>query len=248
MTTQDPPKLASLKSLRRKPRLYQSVQEEIKTFILEQHLKPGDSIPNENELARQLDISRNSVREAVKSLEALGILESRVGSGSYVRSFSFDSILDNLPYGLLSDLKELTDLLEIRMHIECGMMERVCLQVTPDQLEELHRVLDHMRLTAARGDYSTQDDRLFHQLLYQNVDNNVLARILDIFWIVLRRAQDAAEMPLANPMDTFERHAAIYHALADRDIARLKEAMRVHYVGIQTRIERFKASQHKSLG
>src|SRR6266567_958567 len=105
-----PPKL---KSLGRKKLLYQAVQEEIKSYILKHRLVPGDAIPTEHELAQQLDISRNSVREAVKSLEALGILESRAGSGLYVRSFSFDSILNNLPYGLLFDLKVLMDLVEV---------------------------------------------------------------------------------------------------------------------------------------
>ena len=237
-----PPKL---KSIRRKQFLYQSVQEEIKSYILKHHLVPGDAIPTEHELAQQLAVSRNSVREAVKSLEALGILESRAGSGLYVRSFSFDSILNNLPYGLLFDFKVLTDLLEVRMHIETGMMKRVSEQVTQSQLNELQRVLDHMRVEAEQGVYAEEDDRIFHQILYHNVDNDVLSRVLDIFWLVLRRAQDTADIPLAVPIDVYERHAAIARCLGERDVVALTEAMQRHYIGILSRIERFKLSQSR---
>jgi DNA-binding FadR family transcriptional regulator len=237
-----PPKL---KSLRRNKLLYQAVQEEIKSYILKHHLVPGDAIPTEHELAQQLDISRNSVREAVKSLEALGILESRAGSGLYVRSFSFDSILNNLPYGLLFDLKVLTDLVEVRMYMETGMMARVGEQVTPDQLAELQRVLDHMRVEAERGVYSEEDDRLFHQILYRNVNNEILSRILDIFWLALRQAQKAADIPPASPMEAYERHVLIAHSLSQRDVAALKEAMQLHYTGIRLRLERFKQSHSR---
>jgi DNA-binding FadR family transcriptional regulator len=66
-----------MKALKRKQMLYQVVQDEVKSYILRNDLKAGDPLPPETELAQQLDVSRNSVREAVKGLEALGILETR---------------------------------------------------------------------------------------------------------------------------------------------------------------------------
>src|SRR5688572_817043 len=109
-----------IKTMRRKQLLYQTVQQEIKSYIAEHSLKAGDSLPPETELAQQLGISRTSVREAVKSMETLGILEARPGAGLFVRKFSFDPLLDNLPYGLMTGLKDLQDILEIRFHIEYG--------------------------------------------------------------------------------------------------------------------------------
>jgi DNA-binding FadR family transcriptional regulator len=87
-----------LKALKRTPLLHQS-QEEIKSYIVDHQLKPGDSVPSESELARLLNISRNSVREAVKSLKVPGIVESKPGSGLFVKDFSFGSIINNLPSG-----------------------------------------------------------------------------------------------------------------------------------------------------
>src|SRR5262245_22019481 len=107
------------KALKRTPLLYQ-IQEEIKSYIVDHQLKPGDSLPSESELARQLDISRNSVREAVKSLEVLGIVESRPGSGIFVKAFSFDSIINNLPYGFMLDVTSVLDAMAASAHLQYG--------------------------------------------------------------------------------------------------------------------------------
>jgi DNA-binding FadR family transcriptional regulator len=119
-----------LKALKRTPLLHQ-IQEEIKSYVIRNNLRPGDALPSEGDLARQLGIGRNSVREAVKSLEVLGILEARAGSGLFVRAFTFDAIINNLPYGLLSDSKTVEDLVEIRACLERGFVEHVIEKVTP---------------------------------------------------------------------------------------------------------------------
>src|SRR5690554_4139090 len=123
-----------LKPLKRAPLLYQSVQEAIQNYINENDLKPGDPLPAESELARQLQVSRNSVREAVKALESIGILETRRGSGLFVKNFSFDPVLETLPYALLTDIDELVDLLEIRCILEVSMISSAIQMMTPDTL------------------------------------------------------------------------------------------------------------------
>jgi DNA-binding FadR family transcriptional regulator len=87
----------TIKLINKQP-LYKVVQEEIKSYIVRHELKPGDPIPNEMELIRMFGVSRTVIREAVKSLEALSILEVRAGSGLFLRNFSFDPIFDHLAY------------------------------------------------------------------------------------------------------------------------------------------------------
>lgn len=235
--------------LKRRQLLYQAVQEEIKSYILTNALRPGDPLPSEGELATQLDISRNSVREAVKSLEALGILEARAGSGLFVRNFTFDSILDNLPYGIMFALEQLSNLMEIRFHIEYGMMERVSQESTPEQLAHLHQVLDQWRILANQGQYSADDDRLFHQILYENVDNPILLQILDIFWVVFRHAQTEADLPdVRNPRHTFEIHESLVRALEQHEVQTMRELMIRHREGIESRIRQMHASPHPQNG
>lgn len=232
-----------LQVLKRRQLLYQAVQDEIKSYIIANNLRPGDPLPSEGELAQQLDISRNSVREAVKSLEALGILEARAGSGLFVRNFTFDSILDNLPYGIMFAMEQLSNLMEIRFHIEYGMMERVSQECTDEQIEHLTQVLGQWRVLAEQGQYSAADDRLFHQILYENVDNPVCLQILDIFWVVFRHAQTEAELPdVRDPMHTFLIHERLVEALQERDVPRMRSLVIAHREGIESRIRQMRSS------
>lgn len=228
-----------MKALKRRKLLSEAVQDEIKSYIIQHALKPGDALPPETELAHQLGVSRTSVREAVKSLEALGILEARSGTGVFVRDFTFDPILDNLPYGMLFGLKEVANILEVRFHLEYGMVERVVESITPAQLKKLNLVLDRMREAAERGSYSADEDRVFHQILYENVDNPILSRIVDIFWVVFHQAQAHASIPgPVDPTDTYQRHVDIVDALQNRDVDALRTAMARHYHGIRARVQR----------
>src|SRR5260221_10589345 len=90
-----------LKPIKRGELLYEAAQTEIKEYIITHRLKSGDPLPTEMKLAEHLGVSRNSVREAVKALEAVGVLESRAGAGLFVSDFSFDPLLRNMAYGLM---------------------------------------------------------------------------------------------------------------------------------------------------
>jgi DNA-binding FadR family transcriptional regulator len=218
-----------LKALKRTSLLYQ-IQEEIKSYIIRNRLKPGDPLPSEGELARQLNTGRNSVREAVKSLEGLGIIEARAGSGLFVKGFTFDAIIDNLPYGLLFDVKSVTDILEIRAHLEYGMVDRVAREMTEEQLDVLRQILSRMRAAAVDGVYSAEDDRSFHEALYRNIPNPVLSRVLDIFWLVVLRARELSQViDPADPLETVKSHEQILEALEGRDVEKMRAAFDYHY-------------------
>lgn len=222
--------------MRRSP-LHEFAQEEIKAHILDNALKAGDQLPSEGELARQMSISRNSVREAVKALEGLGILEMRRGLGIFVRDFGFESIIRNLPYGLLFELKPLNDVLEVRFHLEYGIVERVVQAATDEQVERLREIVERMREDAEGGAYSAEADRSFHRVLCESVGNSLLERILELFWDVCQQAlaAQALSSPI-DPPDTCERHAAIVEAVEARSVEALQEATKRHFVGIKKRL------------
>jgi len=228
-----------MRALKPKPLLHHEIQREIKEYIIRHSLRAGDPLPSEGELAQQLDASRNSVREAVKALEGLGIVEARAGAGLFVSEFSFDSILSNLPYAILFDLKQLTDLLEIRLHLEHGMGERVVEQRTTSQLAELREVLEAMEQEARAGRYSAEADRDFHRLLYVNLDNPILTWIIDVFWDAFNQAREGSTItdPL-DPVETYQAHLEIFEALESGDVDDYRGAISHHYEGIKSRISR----------
>lgn len=226
------------RKLKRPQLLYQAVQDEVKAYIIEHALAPGDALPPETELAEQLGVSRNSVREAVKSLETLGIVEARTGAGLFVRSFSFDPLLENLAYGLMFDLKDLADILEVRFHIEHSMIDQAVAAVTAEQLQELYTILERMRLAMQRSEGYAEEDRLFHRTLWVNVKNRSVGQIVDIFWTVFAQARQHATVPLNPDQQTiYQWHVDIVEALARRDVEAARTAMMQHYGDIQKHLE-----------
>ena len=218
--------------LQRPPSLPETVQTAIRNFIADNNLRTGDALPPETQLTKQLGVSRNAIREAVKSLEMVGIVEVRRGSGLFVGDFSLDPLLDNLPYGLMSDLQELRELLEIRQILEVGMMDRVIAQRTDDQISGLKRVADQMRVRAEQGKPFPNEDRKFHLLLLENTDNRTLLKLLDIFWQTYNRASRLDEIEDYDPMKTYQDHAVIVQAVEAGDVDGVRRALEQHYTGL----------------
>ena len=226
----------ALTKLERQPLLFQSVQEAIKSHIIDEGIRPGDMLPPETELARQLGVSRNSVREAVKALESTGILESRRGSGVYVREFSFEPLLNNLPYGLMGDLQDVSELLEIRRILELSMIENAISALTVRQKVEFDEVLVDMLRRASKGESFPQEDRHFHYLLFQHLGNQMLLKLMDVFWLAVSKASQSINLSDPNPIKTYEDHLAIVEAVKQRDAAKAREALDRHYDGIRERL------------
>lgn len=233
------------RKLKRPQLLYQAVQDEVKSYIIEHALMPGDALPPETELAEQLGVSRNSVREAVKSLETLGIVEARTGAGLFVRNFSFDPLLENLAYGLMFDLKDVADILEIRFHIEHSMMDQAVAAVTAEQLQQLYAILERMRPPMTRGEDYTEEDRLFHRTLWANVNNRSVGKIVDVFWMIFSQARRHVAVP-SNPdhLEIYQWHVDIVRALEVRDVDAARVAMARHYGNIQKLLEEMRIQRN----
>jgi DNA-binding FadR family transcriptional regulator len=214
------------------------VQDAIRRYILDRQLEAGDALPPEGQLARELGVSRPSVREAVKGLEALGILEARTGVGLFVRPFSFDPILDNLAYSIGQDRDSLAELLYLRKQLEAGAIEDVAARNTPAQLRVLRSVVDRMGERAAQGKASPEEDRFFHRTLFAGIERPLLMKLLDVFWEVYRRLRDQTPLAAsADPIRSWENHRRIVEALETGDRATARSAMLTHFVGLETRLE-----------
>lgn len=214
--------------------LHKTVQGEIRNYIIKQGLRPGDPLKPESELARQFGVSRNSVREAVKALESMGVLETRRGSGVYVRDFSFAPLLDNLPYGLMHGRKALTELVALRKALESGLIADAMDSVRPESISAMRESLARMKDLAERGEPFPEQDRQFHRLLFADLGNEMLLQLFDLFWLAFHHA--APPLHGRTPIEAYRNHADIFDAVLAGDTERARAAVRAHYVGIETRL------------
>lgn len=225
------------------------IQREVVQLILDRRLTAGAPLPTEAELTEALGVSRNSVREALKALQALDIVEIRHGYGTYVGRASLTPLVDGLTFRTLArhedDPGALAEILQVREVLEVGLIHRVATTVTKAELEKLEEVVARMEAAAGTGagnddgraDRSFPDlDREFHEVLYASLGNDLVPQLLAAFWTVFRRVSGARGRPHDPPPGiTARRHRDIVTALRARDAEGAQRAMAVHFRGIEAR-------------
>jgi len=216
--------------------LHLSVQDRLKDYIAANELGCGDPLPPEGELAKRLGVSRTSVREAVKGLESVGVVESRRGIGVFVAEFSFGPLLDHLPYGFNGSLRDVAELMEVRKTLEVALIERVLDIIPTERLVELDGVLEAMHARAEQGEGFPEADEIFHSRLFACLENRILDRLIAVFWQAFHKATRFFDMQNQDPMTTYRDHVEIVAAVRAGDAPRARLALETHYHGIGTLI------------
>lgn len=234
--------LKSIKPLSRAPLLHVSVQESLRAYIDDNSLQAGAPLPPEGDLALQLGVSRNSVREGIKALESVGVLESRRGVGVFVKAFSFEPLLENLAYGLGGALKQIEEVIVIRRTLEVGLIDKTLEAIGPDDIRELREVLEKMRIHAERNEAFVEEDKLFHTLLFRCQKNETLVRLIEVFWMAFYKASNFVNLENTDPMQTWRDHKAIVDAVEAGNLEDARGHLDRHYEGIARVIEYNKIS------
>jgi DNA-binding FadR family transcriptional regulator len=222
------------------------VQEAVKDIIVGRGLAPGDPLPTESELIEELGISRNSVREALKALQAVGIVDIRHGFGMFVGRLSLGGLVDELAFhtriGPRDERNHLGNLIEIREVLENGLAQRLIDESGGTDLSAVlapvREVIERMEAEALVGVVSPETDRLFHDLLYQPLGNPLVGQLLGAFWEVYHQLRDDLGAPDETPADVARTHRDIHTAVIAGDRAAVEAAMRAHFAGVRARLAR----------
>lgn len=203
--------------------------ERIKAMIGEGLLEPGQRLPTERELAAQLGISRSSMREAIRALTVLGVLEARHGSGIYVTQLQAGDLLET--FGVVADLSRgsrLVELLEVRRILESTAAALAAARITPEQLALVEEHLAGMNATDDPEEILAHD-LAFHRVVAAAAGNETLAAILEGLSSRTFRARvwrgHREEDAYAR---TRREHAAIHRALRARDPEAARAAAAAH--------------------
>lgn len=219
-----------------------SIQEQVVNMILERDLDAGAPLPAEPELMRVFGVSRNSVREALKSLQALGIVEIRHGYGTFVGGAPLHALAPGLLFhARLSsrrDYQTLRDIVEVRALLETGLIRRAAVELADHDLAQLD--LELAALAAGGADERGHHDRRFHELLYQPLGNQMVLQLIGLFWDVYHRMEDELGAPETDAAQVTELHRQIIEALRQRDPDRAAQVIDLHFADIRARIERLR--------
>jgi DNA-binding FadR family transcriptional regulator len=228
------------------------VQEAVKEIIVRRGLTAGDPLPTESELMQELDIGRNSIREALKALQAVGIVDIRHGFGMFVGQMSLNGLVDELAFHsritMQDERSQLGHLIEIREVLESGLVLRLIdgregvdgnegLDL-PTLLAPIREVIEQMQAEAAVDVVSPETDRRFHDLLYRPLGNPLVGQLLGAFWEVYHQLRDDLGTPDETPTDVARTHRDIYWAVLAGDRVAATAAMRDHFAGVRVRLAR----------
>ncbi|MFI6175865.1 FadR/GntR family transcriptional regulator [Nonomuraea sp. NPDC051191] len=217
-------------------------QEGVKDLIVRRGLVAGDPLPTESELMEELQVSRNSVREALKALQAVGIVDIRHGFGMFVGRMSLSGLVDELAFHsritLQNGRNHLAHLIEIREILESGLVQRL-IDLGPEaDLAPVADVMARMDHESQVGEVSPETDRLFHDLLYRPLGNPLVSQLLGAFWDVYHQLRDHLGAPDEPPGDVARRHRDIYAAVLAGDRAAAASAVYAHFDGVRNRLAR----------
>lgn len=215
--------------------------DKIKTMIISGELTPGSRLPREPDLAAALGVSRNSLREAVKALSLVRVLDVRQGDGTYVTSLDAPLLLDAL--GFLLDFHQddsVLDFLAVRRILEPATTAMATRHLTAEGIAELHQVIAADSLQTPVHTL-TEHDLKFHSLIAAGSGNPVLAAMLESISLPTSRARIWRGLTQEGAYSrTLQEHTEILRAIEDREPELAAARAMVHIAGVEDWLRKVK--------
>ncbi|WP_306233820.1 FadR/GntR family transcriptional regulator [Agrococcus beijingensis] len=213
--------------------------DQIKQLIISRELQPGDAMPTETELCEILDVSRSSVREAMRTLSTLDIVEVRHGHGTFVGQMSLDAMVEALVFrGVLSpggSLQALREVVEVRLALDLALTDRVVgTELDETCVEELEELVATMVAKAKAGEMFLDEDRAFHTRLFESTSNRLAGQLIGAFWDV--HTAVLPQLHIGVPEDirsTAQAHGDMLAAAVAGDADAYRLAVLEHYQPLQ---------------
>ena len=209
--------------------------EKIKQMIISGRVRPGEKLPREADLAAELGLSRNSLREAVKALSLINVLDVRQGDGTYATSLAPSLLLEALSFVVDFHRDDtVLDFLEIRRILEPAATALAAVRMPDEDRIELGKVLDAADASAPVEEFVAADME-FHRLIAVGSGNSVLASLVDSMSVPTARARVWRGMTEPRAQErTLAEHRAIFQAIMNRDTDLARSTAIVHIAGIES--------------
>ncbi len=207
---------------------------EIKRLILSEGLRPGDPLPSESGLCDQLGVSRSSVREAIRTLQTLDIVEVKHGRGTFVGAMSLQPLVETLAFRSVispgDDFQALREVVDVRMSLDLNFAERIVEHFAGTHHVALHASVKKMIEAAKRGESFATADRQFHTELLSETGCEIVSQLVAAFWDVHTAVLPQLSIPTPDDIElTARAHGDILRAAEAGDVDAYRQAVRDHY-------------------
>ncbi|MFH0726685.1 MAG: FadR/GntR family transcriptional regulator [Pseudomonadota bacterium] len=211
-------------------RISTNIVDQIRKAILAGELKPGDRLPSEKDLSKNFEVSKASLREAFRALEALGLLEVRQGvaGGAFVREVDLKTARNNMFNYIFFQNPSIHEFTELRSFIEPAATEIAALKLTPQDLADLEENLARTKKKLGQGAFFYELDTYFHHRIAEITGNRLVCFVIDSLKNAIVNIKLELELDEQFSVRVFEAHEHILAALRDRNPERARSAMLRH--------------------
>lgn len=199
------------------------ILERIKSALIRGELKPGDYLPSETELTQSLGIGKSSVREAIKMLQAIGIVEVRRGQGTIIRREPGDPLVDPMAFGMILARGMTRDVLEFRKMFEPAYTLQAMANATEEDHQRIQKAIDDMEAAIANAEQTSHHDVSFHRAILHATHNPMTIRVGQTLLELIEAALETSMQNL--PKTALNDHKAIYTAFQAGNVDMLKLAI-----------------------
>lgn len=215
-------------------KIYEEIVEQIRQLMTDGNLKPGDKLLSERELADRLQVSRASVREAIRSLEIMAFVEIKPGEGTFVRSQNTNDIILPLAMFLAVEKSSILEMFEIRRILETATSSMAAERATDEEVEQIRIAYEKMAesINFRDSEKGEEYDTVFHYTIAEATHNGLLIRlyrtISEDFSRTISTARRYLFIDEHNPMRILDHHRKIFEAIRDHNPQKASSAMLEH--------------------
>lgn len=212
-------------------KVYEQVIEQIKEMIVSGQLKKGDRLPPERDLVEQLQVSRTSIREAIRALQIIGLVECRQGGGNFIKESFENSLFEPLSIMFVLQNSRPEEILELRKIVEVGTAMLAAEKIEESELKEIEVILEQMKRSSDEELNAKLDKELHYKIAYASKNFLVVSILSAVSSLVDSFIKDARNMILKqkeNKEVLIEHHEKLYKALLAHDKNKAAEVMRKH--------------------
>jgi len=216
-----------------KKKAYEDIVKQVRDLIERGRLKKGDQLPTERELTETFKVSRATVREAIRTLESMMLVESRQGNGTYVLASSEEALVQPLAAALFHEKDDLMDIFYIRKLIEPSIAQLAAGNATRDEIRELEEILGKQEQDIENGVNSLETDSAFHTILARMAKNRALGRLLLALVDLLEETREEYLQNGVRAKESLQGHQKILAAVRSGDCAAARQSMVRHLEGVE---------------
>jgi GntR family transcriptional repressor for pyruvate dehydrogenase complex len=213
-------------------KISEEIVNQLKDVIFEGKLMPGEKLPSERELAKSLNVSRVSLREALNVLQGMGLVEIQQGNRTFVRPITTRSIHDPLVSFSKASPTNILSLMEIRKYLELGSASLAAERATNEEIQQLEKILKEMEEDLKRNRLGSKSDFDFHSAIARATHNEAYIHIMQTIYDLLQEPLRIAYGDIFRKKDKRRKlllqHQSMFKAIRDHDPERVSRETLIH--------------------